>query len=134
DGLLVAYLVVEAEFKKERLESYLRGKLPEFMVPSVLVEIQEFALTPNGKIDRSLLPVPGEFLIRTQGHVAPQSPIEVALCGFIKELVKVDRVGLNDNFFAIGGHSLLAVRLIAFIRKEFQIELPIKALFIHRTI
>ncbi|WP_342089461.1 MupA/Atu3671 family FMN-dependent luciferase-like monooxygenase, partial [Dyadobacter sp. OTU695] len=134
DGLLVAYLVVEAEFKKERLERYLRGKLPEFMVPSVLVEIQEFALTPNGKIDRSLLPVPGEFLNTSQMHVAPQTSTEVKLCAVIKELVKVDRVGLNDNFFAIGGHSLLAVRLIAFIRKEFQIELPIKALFVHRTI
>src|SRR6185295_10696858 len=91
------------------LREYLRGKLPEHMVPGVVMVLGAIPLTPNGKVDRKKLPE-AEY-IRERESRGPRTPEEEILCGLFAEVLGVERVGLDDNFFELGGHSLLVIRL-----------------------
>jgi aryl carrier-like protein len=104
------------------------------MVPSAFVVLEALPLTPNGKVDRRALPAPGDDAVIREVYVAPQTPTEEVLASIWCELLKLDRVGVHDNFFALGGHSLLAMRLVARMREVFQVELPLRALFETPTI
>ncbi|MFO0762808.1 MAG: non-ribosomal peptide synthase/polyketide synthase, partial [Byssovorax sp.] len=133
DRRLVAYVVVERVPgpSADALKAYLRGELPEYMVPSAFVSMEAFPLTSSGKIDRRSLPAPEIAAAGTGERAAPRGPIEEALVGIYAELLKmpVEAIGIDDSFFELGGHSLLATLAISRIRGAFGVELPLRALF-----
>jgi amino acid adenylation domain-containing protein len=115
------------------LRSYLKSRLPEFMVPSSFLLLPELPLTPNGKVDRRALPEP-VFGRREEGEeweaeVASRTPAEELLAELWSEILGVGPVGLDDNFFELGGHSLLVARVVARVREVFKVELPVRTLF-----
>jgi amino acid adenylation domain-containing protein/FkbM family methyltransferase len=131
---LVGYVIPEQVFEKEWLLSYLREKLPDYMVPTQWVELESFPLLPNGKVDRKALPDP-EISNQSNGlYVAPRNEMELKLAEIWQNILEVSQVGVNDDFFELGGHSLLAVRLISAVRKEFVVEIPISDVFDYPTI
>jgi natural product biosynthesis luciferase-like monooxygenase protein len=116
-----------------QLRHFLEAKLPAHMVPSAYVFLKDFPLTPNGKIDRRQLPIPSASE-REEGHVAPRNPLEEKLAAIWAETLGVERVGVNDNFLDLGGHSLHAIQITFLVRREFAAELPLQTLFDFPTI
>ncbi|HEU5475883.1 MAG TPA: amino acid adenylation domain-containing protein [Actinophytocola sp.] len=110
-----------------RLREHLKGVLPDYLVPSVLVPVAALPLTPNGKLDRAALPAAEP--VATGGGQAPSTPTEVTICALFGEVLGIERVGAGDDFFDLGGHSLLATRLISRARVELGVQLAIRDLF-----
>ena len=137
DKRLVAYVVSrqgEALATKD-LRDFLKKKLPDYMVPSAFVIVDSLTLTPNGKIDRKALPIPDHNRTELEeSYVAPRTRVEKLLAGIWADVLKIERVGIHDNFFDLGGHSLLALRLFAEIEKRFKKRLPLSSLFQRATI
>jgi acyl carrier protein len=123
---LVAY--VAGGVDAEALRAHLRRSLPEYMVPSAFVVLHALPLTPNGKLDRKALPAP-ELASAEETYVAPRTPVEEVLAGIWAEVLRVDRVGVEESFFELGGHSLLATRVASRVREVFGVEMPLRALF-----
>ena len=123
DKRLVAYWTPREEVPEtelpsvERLREHLRAELPAYMVPAAFVKLQEMPLTPNGKVDRKALPAPDAEALITHAYEAPQGPVEEVLAGIWQELLGVERVGRNDSFFDLGGHSLLIVSMVEKLRQ-----------------
>jgi acyl carrier protein len=133
DRRLVAYVVGTVESRQ--LREHLRGRLPDYMVPSIFVPLAGLPRTPNNKIDRKALPVPEELELQPQTeYVAPRTETEGVVAGVYEEVLGVERVGTNDNFFELGGHSLLATRVIFRLQDQFYVELPLRALFEFPTV
>jgi amino acid adenylation domain-containing protein len=126
---LIAYIVPQAGYTKEKIREYLESKLPDYMVPSLLMEVSEIPLTPNGKIDRKSLPDPGSLQPVIDAKALPRNPVELTLMTIWKNALSVTQLGIHDNFFELGGHSLLAMRVVAAVRKEMDIDLALKELF-----
>ena len=103
---LVAYLVAGGEVATQELREYLTAKLPDYMVPSAFVQVEQIPLTSNGKVDRRALPRP-EANASRGGYVAPRTQVENVLCEIWSEVLGVERVGVEDNFFELGGDSIL---------------------------
>ncbi len=121
DKRLIAYAAVgdRATFKTRQARKLLRSKLPEYMIPSIFVPLPELPLTPNGKIDRNALPLPDGWGTPPESRFEPpQTETEQIIAGIWQALIGVEKVGVRDNFFDIGGHSLLAMRMIVQIEKE----------------
>ncbi|HEY3568284.1 MAG TPA: amino acid adenylation domain-containing protein [Thermoanaerobaculia bacterium] len=116
----------------ESLLAWVGERLPEYMVPAAVVVLDEMPLTPNGKVDRFALPTP-EAREGTAAE-APRSPIEELVAGLWAETLGLSRIGLHDDFFELGGYSLLAIRLLARLRASTGLELPLRALFAHPTV
>jgi len=117
------------------LRRFLTEKLPEHMMPSAFVLLSALPLMPNGKVDRRALPAPSESRSGLEtDYVASRTPAEERLATIWREVLKLDQVGVNDNFFHLGGHSLVAVHLFAEIENEFGIKLPLSSLFEAPTI
>jgi amino acid adenylation domain-containing protein len=113
-----------------RLREHLEEKLPDYMIPSSLVLLDVLPLTPNGKVNRRALPVPDEARPeQAGGFVAPSTPVEELLSRLWAEVLRVERVGMRDDFFVLGGHSLLATRLISRVRESLGVELPVRSVF-----
>ncbi|MCM3338069.1 non-ribosomal peptide synthase/polyketide synthase [Paenibacillus sp. MER TA 81-3] len=134
---LIAYVVFEeeAEVSAANLQQALRDRLPAYMIPSVIVLLDQLPLTANGKVDRKALPVPAGDL--NQGNAVPDAPrnlTEFQLKQIFEDMLQVSDVGIHDNFFNLGGHSLLAIRMIARIRQVFSCELPISIVLEKGTI
>lgn len=125
---VVAYVVGEAGREPERLRRALRERLPEYMVPALVVALAAVPLTPNGKVNRAALPAP-EGGSEAAAYVAPQTPTEALLAGIWAEVLGCPRVGRSDNFFDLGGHSLLATQIMSRLRKIFDAALPLRSLF-----
>jgi amino acid adenylation domain-containing protein len=137
DKRLVAYIVPneKGEVTAAELKRFLKEKLPEYMIPSLFVMMENLPLTPNGKIDRMALPEPDVSEIDSGvGHVAPRDELELALAEIWRKALGVKSLGVNDNFFDMGGHSLLAARLFAEIERKLGYRLPLAILFEAPTI
>ncbi|MFS0517035.1 amino acid adenylation domain-containing protein [Nostoc sp. UIC 10607] len=133
---LVAYIVPQEEQKLtvSFVRSFLKEKLPEYMVPSAIVILEALPLTPNGKLDRRALPAPDLHSQLLDKYVAPRNPIEEILSLIWAQVLKVEQVGIYDNFFELGGHSLLATQLISRVRTSLKVELPLRSLFAAPTV
>jgi acyl carrier protein len=131
---ILAYvqLLEAAKTDVNELRTYLKERLPEYMVPASFIEVAEFALTPTGKIDRRALPaVQGSAAERE--YEAPRTATEELLTSLWTSVLRVDRVGVNDSFFELGGHSLLAIQLVSRIRETFGKHVTVRDLFEHPT-
>ena len=130
DLRLVAYIVAEGALPGPgELREFLAAKLPEPMLPSVFVGLDALPLTPNGKVDRRALPAPDQVRPAAGGYVAPRTPVEEILASIWAEILRADLIGVHDDFFDLGGHSLLGTQLVSRIRRSFWIELPLRHLF-----
>ena len=133
---LVGYVVSQqASSNTQEFRSFLRSKLPDYMVPSAFVFLGSLPLTPNGKVDRNALPVPqrGRFEL-DENFTAPRNLIEEIVAGIWAEVLKLDQVDVYDNFFDVGGHSLLATQVVSRLNQAFQLELPLRNLFESPTV
>lgn len=131
DKHLVAYVVLQEGQKAlaSDLRRYASQYLPIYMVPSAFVLLDALPMTSRGRMDRQALPMPDSFRARAKAHVAPHTDVELKLVQIWESLLQVSPIGVDDNFFDLGGNSLVAVRLMAKIQREFQQELPIAVLF-----
>jgi aspartate racemase len=128
---LVAYVVPEGpQIGVDQIREYLQGRLPAYMIPATFTFMERLPLTPTGKVDRRALPDPQDATPARDGaFVAPRDPIEELLATIWAAVLRVDRVGIHDNFFDLGGHSLLATQVISRILSTLGIELPLRTIF-----
>ena len=129
---LVAYVVAAAGESPDiaALRVHLGRSLPNYMVPSAFVVLDRLPLTPNGKLDRTLLPKPDVTRVsNASDHRPPRNKGEALLCALFSELTGAAGVGIDDDFFDLGGHSLQVMRLTIRLRRETGIELPLRAFF-----
>jgi amino acid adenylation domain-containing protein len=134
---LVAYIVPREEVLPtvSELRSFLKQKLPDYMVPSAFVMLDSLPLTPNGKVDRRALPTPDRTALKSeQTLISPRTPIEEVLAGIWTQVLGCESVSIHDNFFDLGGHSLLATQVIYRVRSALQVELPLRCLFESPTV
>jgi amino acid adenylation domain-containing protein len=134
---LIAYVVPVANerLSADELRRFLADHLPEFMVPSVFVSIAGLPFTAHGKVDRAALPSPtSENILHDGSSETPQSEIEQWLASLLATLLRTARVSRDDNFFNLGGHSLMGAQLIAKVKQTFDVDLPLRSLFDHPTI
>ncbi|BAZ11501.1 amino acid adenylation domain protein [Calothrix sp. NIES-4071] len=134
DKRLVAYVVNDTPTTVPELRHFLKQKLPEYMVPGAFVFLEALPLTPNGKVDRKALPAPEIATIEQDNFKAPRTNVEEILAGIWSDILGVKQVSIDDNFFDLGGHSLIATQLISRIRKVFQVEVPLRYLFEEPTV
>ena len=129
DARLVGYLVVTGTSAPEpaALRAYLAERLPEHMVPAAFVVLDRFPLTANGKLDRRALPAP-DFAAAARGR-APRTPAEELLCDLFAQVLELERVGADDDFFHLGGHSLSATRLVSRIRDALGVDIDVRTVF-----
>jgi amino acid adenylation domain-containing protein len=132
---LVAYVVRDANAAEDdglavAARRFLRQRLPEYLVPTAFVTLAELPRTPTGKLDRRALPPPDRALsLLARTYVAPRSPVEAEVADIWAELLGVERVGMYDSFFDLGGHSLLGIRALSRVTDAFQVEIPFRAIF-----
>lgn len=133
---LIAYIVSDEKFSDGAvLANYLMAKLPGYMIPTYFVPLDELPINANGKLDRKKLPSPeGAGLSLGAEYVAPRNENEEKLVRIWQEVLGREKIGVKDNFFAIGGHSLSATRLASFIRRDFGVSLNLPAIFNNATI
>ncbi|WP_459501588.1 amino acid adenylation domain-containing protein [Bacillus sp. C1] len=133
---LVAYIVPEHQVigLEDQWREYLKGKLPDYMIPSAFIIMEAIPLTPNGKIDKKALPKLDEGTQTGMEYAPPTNPTEDALVQIWQEVLQVKRVGIYDHFFEIGGHSLKAMMLVSRILKNLQVQVPIKEVFSRPTV
>jgi amino acid adenylation domain-containing protein len=143
DKRLVAYYTVAEREKEpvgkitvgaEELRGHLLAKLPEYMAPAAYVRLERMPLTANGKLDRKALPAPEGDAFVVREYEAPEGEMEMAVAQIWSEVLKVERVGRRDNFFALGGRSLLAVQVAARVRQVLDVELTIRDIFERSTL
>ena len=129
---LIGYIVTTQEslVSVHEVRRFLQGSLPEYMIPSAFVFLNALPLTPNGKVDRNALPsVDGARPELDRAFIEPRTEIEELISQVWREVLKIDRIGIYDNFFDLGGHSLLATRVVARLRNNFSIDLSLRKLF-----
>ncbi|HYG82148.1 MAG TPA: amino acid adenylation domain-containing protein, partial [Pyrinomonadaceae bacterium] len=138
DRRLVAYVVPtdgEAWPEAGVWRSWLKERLPDYMIPSAFVEMARLPLTPNGKVDRKALPAPAEARAEVRGEqTGARTPTEELVAGIFCELLGVAEVGREEDFFELGGHSLLATQLVSWVREAFAAEVPLRAVFERPTV
>jgi amino acid adenylation domain-containing protein len=134
---LVAYVVARpgVVLRSSALRAYLQEQLPSYMIPGQFVELRQLPLLTNGKIDRAALPSPNSAnLLTDTPFVAPHNPIEERITAILSNLLGADRVSVEDNFFMLGGHSLLGTQLIGRVRDAFGVELSLRTVFEAATV
>ncbi len=131
---LCAYIVSDKELDTSALHNFLSQWLPETSVPSVFMKLDELSLNLNGKIDRRALPDPRTRTREESGYVAPRNDVEKRITEIWQLILDVPKIGIHDTFFSLGGHSLMATRVVARMRKELQVEVPLRLLFEHPSV
>ena len=137
DKRLVAYCVAasDSEPKFSELRSYLQQRLPDYMLPSAFVVLDSLPLTSSGKVNRRALPAPDDSRPELEnGYVVPRNPLEEQLAAIWCEVLQLERVGVHDNFFALGGHSLLVARMVGLIDRHCRMQISIALVFRNPTI
>ncbi|KYF97349.1 hypothetical protein BE20_38870 [Sorangium cellulosum] len=131
---LAAYVIPapSAALTADGLRAWLKDRLPDYMVPSAYVWLDDLPLTPNGKVNRKALPAPG--LVAREQRARPRTATEEIVASIWAEVLGLEAVGANEGFFELGGHSLLATRAISRVRASFQVELPLRSIFDHPTV
>ncbi len=132
---LVSYYVADKDVMSTELRSYLSTVLPSYMVPTHMVNIDHhLPMTPSGKLDKKVLPLPVKNEKNGNSITTPQSKTEYRLCQVWTTVLAIDEVGTRQSFFEVGGHSLRAIRLISAIEREFGIKIVLEDVFVHSTI
>jgi amino acid adenylation domain-containing protein len=131
---LLAYAVTDGKVESGELRSFLKERLPDYMIPSAIVLLDEFPLTSNGKINRQALPALDPARSDEETYVAPRTPAEEVVAGIFGHVIGVERVGSTDDFFDLGGHSLLATLVMSRIREAFNVDLPLRRIFEEPTV
>jgi acyl carrier protein len=117
------------------LRDFLRQELPDFMLPAVFVRLEALPMSANGKVDRSALPAPDfDNVICDEAFVEPGTPTEQRVAAIVAKLLGLESIGINDNFFLLGGNSLLGTQVIAQLRSNFDVDLTLLSLFDHPTV
>lgn len=128
----MSYVIADTDFQEPACRNALRTLVPEYMVPAQIIALEQWPLTPNGKVDRKALPSPDQKV--GVEYVAPRNDTEQRLAQIWSEVLGVEKVGVHDNFFDLGGHSLLAARVVSKFRNEFSVDVPLRSLFELHTI
>lgn len=133
---LIAYLVLDraSEPTANVFREFLQSRVPDYMIPAVFVRVEWLPLTSNGKVDRTALPAPNGNTLAEEAYIAARTVVEQRLAELIAPLLHVERVGVNDNFFLLGGHSLLGTQLLTRISETFGVELSLLTIFDHPTL
>ncbi len=131
---LCGYIVTDSEISLQKIRAYLVKNLPDYMIPSNFVRLEKLPLTPNGKIDRKGLPASDGSIATGIEYVAPRNDIEARLAEIFAEILRIEKVGVQDDFFEIGGHSLRAMQVVAKIHQKFEVEVPLRKVFTDPTI
>ena len=135
---LAAYLVLDTPQRRPHLipelATALRELLPDYMVPGIFVDLDALPLTPNGKLDRRALARRAIVAAPESEYVAPRNPLEQVLADLWKQVLTVERVGVHDEFFALGGHSLSAAQIVASLRQTFRVAVPLRSVFEATTV
>ncbi|MDQ6606642.1 MAG: amino acid adenylation domain-containing protein [Actinomycetota bacterium] len=135
DLRLVAYCATTGAVSPDELRSHLANWLPEFMIPPVIATLDVLPRTPSGKVDRRSLPDPATLTGQAaSAHVAPRTPIEEAVAAMWAQTLGLERVGVTEDFFEIGGHSLVATQVVAQVRSGLAVDLPLHSLFTCPTV
>ena len=141
DARIVAYVVLLDEARSREVEvmadlaARARTSLPEYMLPTQIVRVDSLPLTPNGKVDRRALPAPtGDTTQAARPYVAPRTPLEQQIADVWAAVLHAERVGINDDFFSLGGHSLAAMRVVARLAESLPVRLTIGTMFDARTV
>ncbi|HEV3096663.1 MAG TPA: phosphopantetheine-binding protein, partial [Candidatus Dormibacteraeota bacterium] len=131
DKRLVAYIVPVSSFPLDTagLRSFLKSRLPEYMVPAMMVAMPALPVTTNGKVDRRALPAPEAARAAQDDETQPRTLIEARVSEMVSALLQVDRVAGDENFFMLGGHSLMGAQLLVQVHETFGVELPLRTLF-----
>ena len=135
----MAYVVTDSQGQSsnpneiEELQAKLEAELPDYMLPKVVIKLDELPLLPNGKVDRQQLPAPDWNKLLTE-YVAPRNLIESQLVDIYVDVLGLEQVGIKDDFFKVGGHSLLAMQVVAQIREVFEMELPLRYIYEKRDV
>jgi amino acid adenylation domain-containing protein len=132
DTRLIAYFVAVPRSQPTlgELRNFLEARLPDFMVPATFVRLEKLPLTANGKVDRKSLPAADETnILRDSSYTAPRTDIEKTIAGILERLLELEHVDVEENFFALGGHSLMGAQLVARLRDTFGIEMPLRVIF-----
>jgi hypothetical protein len=134
---LVAYVVLHPEYVAtiSEIRAFLGSRLPEYMIPSAFVMVEELPLTANGKLDIKALPIPdnARFLV-TESYVAPRNAVERVIAGIWSDVLGLEGVGALDNFFELSGHSLLGLKVMSRVRDAFESDAPLRMLFLAPTV
>lgn len=118
-----------------QLRSYLKQKLPDYMIPPSLVLLEALPLMPNGKVDRRALPAPDDTRPELEERfVAPRTPLEEVVAASWSQVLGIEQVGIHDDFFALGGHSLLTMQVTSRLRTALQVEVPLRTFFEASTV
>jgi amino acid adenylation domain-containing protein len=131
---LVAYLILKQVVPQQELKSYLQKLVPDYTIPAYWVVLEKIPLTVSGKIDKTALPDPEKMQIANHAYVAPHNEMQKMLCGIYEDILTKDQVGIKDNFFEIGGHSLKAVQVIFRLQKELGININVAVIFNNPTV
>ncbi|BAY08030.1 non-ribosomal peptide synthetase [Calothrix sp. NIES-2098] len=137
---LVAYLVQNQQSENDsqlasELRQFLKQKLPEYMIPTAFVSLEKLPLTPSGKLDRKALPAPDRSRSTLDvALITPRTPTEEKMLSIWTKILGSDRIGIQENFFELGGNSLLAAQLMIYVREMFQVQMPVRCVFEQQTI
>ncbi|MHC2831689.1 amino acid adenylation domain-containing protein [Bacillus sp. F9_6S_D1_P_5] len=131
---ILVYLMLNASVDVIEIRQYLQKHLPEYMVPEHIIILKEMPLNRNGKIDRKALPDPDESERESTNYIAPRNVWEIMLVKIWEEVLEISPIGIDDNFFDLGGHSLKTIQIRSRIKQQFNVEIPLKNLFDYQTI